>query len=327
MKLHYTHESIRLNGRWDTTNPAYAEATATGSYVEFAFSGHSAMACFDIEGNNDPLLHLWLEVDGVRAEAQIDRYMRVYAPTDGTHVCRIIFKSTSEVYRRWYRPLQSKVSFIGIDVDTPAELPADNRPVIEFVGDSITEGVLTHADYTGGGAEVFPLGQLNRVYQDDVCSTYAWLTAEALDLRPCFMGYGGVGVSKIGCGDVPPAPLSYPYNFDGSPLTRKNPDIIMINHGANDRKGDEGVYLASYRQLLDVIREHNPEARIVSLAAFCGAHHEALGAMIADYNREHGCDIFFVDSFGWIPEEPLHPLRDGHRIVADHLIPILKEWI
>ena len=97
MRLSYTHPSVRLTGRWDTTNPAYAEATATGSYIEFAFTGRTAMACFDIEGNNDPLLHLWIELDGVRVEAQIDRYMRVVASNDGVHVCRILFKSTSEV--------------------------------------------------------------------------------------------------------------------------------------------------------------------------------------------------------------------------------------
>lgn len=327
MRLSYTHESIRLTGRWDTRNPAYAEATATGSYIEFAFRGRNATALFDIEANNTPLLHLWVELDGVRIEATIDRYLRVCAPTDGQHVCRIIFKSTSEVYRRWYLPLQSKVSFIGVNVEAPAALPADKRPIIEFVGDSITEGVLTHADYCEGSPEAFPIDQHNRIYQDDVCETYAWLIAEALDLRPCFMGYGGVGVTHAGCGDVPAAPLSYPYNFEGSPITRQKPDIILINHGANDRRREATEYVENYRHLLEVVRVHNPEARIVTLSAFCGGHHEALGKLIADYNREHGTDILFVDSFGWIPEEPLHPLGDGHTIVVEHLVPILREWM
>ena len=64
MRVSYDHESVRLTGRWDTTNKAYAEATTTGAYIEFAFEGRLAMAMFDISGNNAPYLHLWIQVDG-----------------------------------------------------------------------------------------------------------------------------------------------------------------------------------------------------------------------------------------------------------------------
>lgn len=47
--------------------------------------------------------------------------------------------------------------------------------MIEFVGDSITEGVLIDAECT-----IFTNDQLNRPFEDDVTATYAWLTAEAL---------------------------------------------------------------------------------------------------------------------------------------------------
>ena len=326
MRLPYTHESIRLTGRWDTTKSCFAETTNTGSYIEFAFSGRMALVIFDIEGNNaDPRLHLWFEVDGgARVESVIDRYLRILAPTDGTHVCRIIFKSSTEVHRRWYAPLQNKISFVGIDVDAPAALPADTRKTIEFVGDSITEGVLIDVDFAGESQNLFPAESYNRVYQDDACATYAWLTAKALDLRPIVMGYGAVGVTKGGQGQVPSAPLAYPYNFDGSPISRPEPNFILINHGANDRKVSAEEYLACYGKLLDVVRSLNPHAKIISLSAFCGAHHEELGKFIEDYNASHGDDIFFIDSTGWIEPSPLHPLRDGHKAVAEHLAKLLK---
>lgn len=325
MRICYTHESIRLTGRWDTSNPAFAETTNPGSYIEFAFSGRMALAIFDIEGNNaDPRLHLWIEVDGgARIESVIDRYLRIVAPTDGVHLCRIIFKSSTEVHRRWFAPLQNKISFVGIDTETPISLPADERKTIEFVGDSITEGVLIDTDFAGESQNLFPAESYNRVYQDDACATYAWLTAEALDLRPIVMGYGAVGVTKSGQGRVPAAPLAYPYNFDGSPITRPEPNFILINHGANDRKVSSEEYLAAYGALLDTVRALNPNAKILSLSAFCGAHHEALGSFIEEYNASHGDDIFFIDSTGWIAPEPLHPMRDGHRTIAEHLAKIL----
>ena len=328
MFLPYSNPSIRLTGRWDTTDPRAAQATATGSYIEFAFTGKMALIHFDIENNYVPLLHLWIEVDGgARVESSIDRYIRVVAPTDGTHLCRVIFKGTSESPNRWSAPLQAKVTFLGVTVDAPAPLAPDTRKIMEFVGDSITEGVLIDADYYGDGEPAFPKMQYCRIYEDDVCATYAWLTAETLDFRPIFMGYGAVGVTRAGNGGVPPAMQSYPYNFENSPLTRPAPDVIVINHGANDRPKPAEEYVARYEELLDVIRLHNPTARIVSLSAFCGAHHEALGALIAEYNKKNGTDILFVDSTGWIPEEPLHPMRDGHQTVAEHLVPILQKWL
>jgi lysophospholipase L1-like esterase len=198
------------------------------------------------------------------------------------------------------------------------------------VGDSITEGVLIDVDYYKGfvGAEPASyIDQNNRVYQDDACATYAWLTAERLNLRPIVMGYGAVGATRAGQGKVPPAAEAYPYNFDGSPITRPEPDYILINHGANDRGHSAEEYTEKYAGLLDVIRKMNPHAKIFALSAFCGGHHEALGKLIEEYNRANGTDVVFIDSTGWIPVEPLHPLRDGHNTVAEHLVPILKELL
>ena len=323
MNVSYTHESIRLTGRWDTTNPAYAETTATGSYLEFSFEGDMALFHFDVTTNATPRLHLWIEVDGgARVEAPIDHYLRVKT-NYGKHVVRIIYKGGTENDRRWYHPLTGKVSFVGVAADRPLPIEPDCRKTIEFVGDSITEGVLIDVDYYEGfvgGEPVSYHDAINRAYQDDVCATYAWLTAEALNLRPVFMGYGAVGVTRSGQGKVPAAPLAYPYNFDGSPITRDEPDYIMINHGANDRGRTAEEYTAEYTALLNEIRRLNPHAKLIALSAFCGGQHDALEALIRDYNEKNGTDIAFIDSMGWIPKEPLHPLRDGHAIVAEHLI-------
>ena len=328
MNISYTHESIRLTGRWDTRDPHAATATATGSYIEFAFEGKMALARFDVLTNATPRLHLWISLDGGdMIEAPIDSYLRIIAKEEGKHICRIIYKGGTEQDRRWYAPLTGKVSFLGVQTEKPIPIPADDRKTIEFVGDSITEGVLIDVDYFAEQGEAYPLDQHNRCYQDDVCATYAWQTAEALNLRPIFMGYGAVGATKAGGGKVPAAPLSYPYNFDGSPITREQPDYILINHGANDRAQPVELYLEKYEELLDLIRSMNPDATIISLSAFCGAHHEELGAMIEAYNQKNNCKVHFIDSFGWIPEKPLHPLRDGHTAVAKNLIPLLGKIV
>ena len=102
-------------------------------------------------------------------------------------------------------------------------------------------------------------------------------------------------------------------------------DFVLINHGTNDRGASADTFAAAYRRLLDAVVAKNPQAKIAVITPFCGAFHDELFALVADYNKAHGTDIFVVDTAGWLPLDPLHPLRAGHRKAADRLIPILRE--
>ncbi len=308
-------ESIRLTGRW-FRNDDIAITTACGSYFEAGFTGEYALLHFYIGDNTNPYPHLWISVDGSpRVEAPVDRFLRVTAKGEGPHVVTVIYKSANERQHRWYAPLVGKIAFEGFDADAPAPLPADDRPVIEFVGDSITEGILIDAErhYNDASHSV-----QDRTLQDDVTAGYAWLTAEKLNMRPILMGYGAVGCTHAGSGSVPRAADSYPYCFDGTPIPDVRREFIVINHGANDRRNPDS-YLPCYEELLDVVRRMHPEARIVVLSPFTGYADERLAAFVPDFNARKGADVALILTGGWICPEPVHPLRDGHRTVAAHL--------
>lgn len=311
--------AVRFTGRWDI-NENTATTTAPGGMIEIAFEGTAAVLHFDMEMHMHPYPHIWISVDdGAKIEAALSHVLRVEAPTSGSHVIRVIYKSAVEIQHRWYQPLIGKLRFKGVEAEAAGTLPEDNRKIIEFIGDSITEGVLID-EYN---FEQF--NQNNRPNQDDATATYAYLTAMQLGMKPVIMGYGAVGVTKSGCGSVPKAAEAYPYNFDGSRAKAQNPDLIVINHGANDRRQPVELYTAEYRTLLQVVREINPDAKIVVLSAFCGVYPAELRETVEAFNRETGDSVYFIDSTGWIPEEPLHPLRDGHSIVARHLTEELQK--
>ena len=336
MFVHWYDKSVRLTGRWsrlteDGHDPhlfvqptaAYTTATAPGSSFELAFEGRQVILQFDLGYLGQPFPHLWISVDkGPRIEAPVDRFLRVLADDAGAHVVRVVYKGGMEMLPRWHAPLMGAISFIGAEVDAPGQLPPDNRPIVEFIGDSITEGVLVDADFS-----VCPpntIDQFNRPYQDDSCATYACLAAERLNLRPIFQAYGAVGLTRSGCGSVPRAGLIYPYVFDGVPYTGERPDVVVINHGANDRAASADEYLQRYGELIGLVRERSPEAVVVCLGAFCGAFDRELGEFAESWNRTHDRPVHFISTRGWVPEEPLHPLRSGHRIIADKLVPQLK---
>lgn len=313
-------KSIRMTGRWNITESA-ATSTAPGSMIEIAFYGKDIVLHFDVTTNMHPYPHLWIIVDDQsKVESVVDHVLRIETMIEGKHIVKVIFKGAVEMQHRWYVPLIGKVTFTGYDADKSAELPEDNRKVIEFIGDSITEGVLVDAYHK---YEAFD--QNNRPRQDDATATYAYLTAMALNMRPVIIGYGAVGTSKSGQGAVPKASESYPYNYAGSPAKPSGAAIIVINHGANDRGATAESYIAGYRALLDEVIKLNPDTQIVVLSAFSNVHVPQLQAFVEEYNKEHMMEIKFIDSSGWIPLQPRHPLRDGHRIVSKHLVEELRK--
>lgn len=317
----YDDSSVRLTGRW-FSNGKEATATAAGSKIEFSFRGKMAVMHFNMEFSAQPYPHIWISVDnGARIEAPMDSYLWINASDDGIHTVTVIYKSAVEIQHRWYQPLIGKIAFLGYEADENASLPENTKKIIELVGDSITEGVLIDESYKNN----FTTEQYNRPLQDDVTATYGYLTAEALELEPICMGYGAVGTTKSGCGSVPRAAEAYPYCFNEAPVPDYEPDYILINHGANDKSNGSEKYIDGYEKLLDVIRTMHPDSKIIVLSAFCEVYPEELKFLITKYNKEYNTDILFIDTKGWIPAEPIHPLRDGHKIIAEKLTSILKE--
>lgn len=320
--INVNSESVRLSGRWNVTK-SMAQSTAPGSMIEFAFCGKSAVMHFDISTNEHPYPHLWVRVDdGAKVEVPLAQYLRLEAEDEGNHIVTAVFKGSVERQHRWYQPLIGKVSFCGYEADAPGTLCPDTRKVIEFIGDSITEGVLVDAQYDPG-----KLDQPNRVYQDDVTATYAYLTAGALGLKPVFMAYGATGITRSGQGSVPRAEQAYPYCFDGFPIESENADYIVINHGTNDMAASADVYIDGMESFLNLVRKRNPKSGIAVMVPFYGSFCKELSEFVPVYNRKYSDDVLLVDTTGWLPQNPLHPGRDGHVIAAKKLTDVLRNWI
>lgn len=311
---------IRYTGRWKIGS-AEAVSTANGSYAEFAFSGECAVIEFGIDHCTAPFPRVYISVDnGANVEVPLDKFIRISAE-DGEHFVCMILKGSVELQNRWLHPLESAVSVRSLEADAFLTLPDDNRKTIEFLGDSITEGISIDVErrfvHYGGSRDM--------VFWDDATAGYAWLTAKLLDFRPILMGYGCLGTTQGGAGNLPDAVEAYPYSSDGQPIESANADYIVINHGTNDRRAGRETFFRQYRRLLDVVRERNPRAKIISLTPFCGAWAEEIHEIVETFNRETGGDVHYIDSTGWIPPEPLHPTREGHKTVARKLSAKLKE--
>ena len=322
MRISHLSDAVRYTGRW-AKNTAAAVTTACGASLELAFTGKDCVLFFDVKSNAAPFPHVYLQLDGgAKVDVAIDHYVRVEASDEGNHVLKVILKCSVENYQRWYEPLTSKISFIGAEAEGEGVLLEDNREIIEFIGDSITEGTwVDEQRMTDGNRENYK----NMVFQNDSTATYAYLTAEALGMRPWIMGYGSVGLTKSGGGGVPRVHDAYPYAFHNTSREIPQAKIIVMNHGANDFAASEQEYIDAYQEFIKLVRKINPNAQIVALSAFLGRYPDAVGKMVERYNAETGDSVLFINTSGWIPREPVHPAREGHKVVAEKLVGILRE--
>ena len=318
MKITPKSDKIRYTGRWNI-GESTATSTANGNYFEFMYKGECAVIGFDMTFLAAPFPHIYISVDnGANIEVTLDRFVRISAEYGEHKVC-VIMKSSVELQNRWLYPIQSVVSLLDIEADEFLDLPEDTRKTIEFIGDSITEGIQIDMGHTSYG------NYRDMVYWDDSTAGYAWRTAKALNLRPITMGYGSLGTTRRGAGGVPPVSESYKYYSEGYPMESKEADFIVINHGTNDRGAEKEVFKKKYFEFLCVVRERNPKSKIISLTPFSGCLAKEIKEVVDLYNKETADEVFYIDSTGWVAPEPIHPSRNSHKTISDNLSKIIKE--
>ena len=308
-------EFIRYTGWWEI-NEITASSTANGNYFEFSYFGECAVIGFDISNAKQPVPHVYISVDnGAKIEVPLDKHIRISAKI-GKHDVKVILKSAVELQHRWYTPVETKVSVNEIEADSFNVLAADEREIIEFIGDSITEGLSIDDHYD------------NMIYSGDATAGYAWKTAEMLNMRPVMFGYGGLGITTCGNGGVPAAALSYGFYCNGHPAEALNSKIIVINFGTNDIKcKDKNIYKQKYKEFLSVVRHRNPNSVIIALSPFSGLITKETEDAVENYNQSANDKVFFVNTDGWIDAKPIHPNRYSHTIVSRKLTDTIRKRI
>ena len=162
------------------------------------------------------------------------------------------------------------------------EAPALPSRKLEFIGNSITCG---YGNEGTNKEEHFDYATENHYY------SYASLTARALDAQHWVVARSGIGAyrnyggPKAGTPDSN-MPVQYEYTgyapdpelrrkggFDSErwDFSRYQPDVVCINLGTNDlstNNYDVKLLKQGYQTLLMMVRQHNPQAKIVFL---CGS--------------------------------------------------------
>jgi hypothetical protein len=143
------------------------------------------------------------------------------------------------------------------------------------------------------------------------------------------VGFGKQGVMRTGVGNVPTAPESFPYDFQGSAADPTfAPDVVVLLQGSNDSTVTDEEFAPAYASYLTEVRAADPHAWIFAMEPLIGRHSAAIQADV-----EHAADprMVFVDTDGWLDRhstadytDTVHPTVAGHLKVASRLIPIIS---
>jgi len=314
------HPDIQYLGRWGRLGSSMTTVNS-GSRVVLRFTGRHLAATFDQSTVTHPP-QIYVRIDRAAPvlytvdRDRLDLTPRSLSP-GRIHTLEIAVKDVDERANRWNPPLQSGLQLTGFRLDRdartlPAPAPSNRR--IEFLGDSITQGVRA-------------LGPEIGVTGSDATKDYAWLTGRALRANFRQVGFGAQGILRPGGGQVPAAAEALRFNFAGSPIDPSFvPQAVVVNQGTNDALNavDPQAFQTAYVDYLRRIRATWPGAWIFAMRPLGGyLAQEIAAAVTAAADRR----IVYVDTTGWLTEtgyqDGLHPTYAGHLQVTRRLTPLI----
>ena len=219
-------------------------------------------------------------------------------------------------------------------------LPASALPKykLEFLGDSITAGA-------------YNLGRENEEYPTYMAAESSYLAfgpklARLLGAEYSVIAASGEGVLH-NCGEFGytsdcHATDNYLRSYYNTPSpawqeTGREPDAIILNHGANDFIDyptlDKEVFTKSYQQLLETIRSKHPKSAILCVGPVPPAEDRLASPLIAQAVQAMGDkNMYYVplnkdkpllltEDYG---SDKTHPLARGHEKIVSFLYPILN---
>ncbi len=323
--------NIRYSGRVDQRDPANPVFDWSGVTIETNFSGTSLAVILE-SGSN--LFNV--AIDGEMQVLQTTADETVYQLAEnlpyGEHHLRIFKRTEAQVGRAALR------GFIldGGNKLLPPPPPPSRR--IEFIGDSITAGYGNEGDS--------PTCFFTPATQNGALS-FAGITADHFEAEYSLIALSGVGVVRnFAFADGLSNTTAVDYFrrtvalFPGLDWDFKQwiPDVVVVNLGTNDFSTEpfptQEVFIAGYTNLLTEIRAAYPQATIFATAGpimFADVWWYVETAVARTSQQLNDDQIYYVPIENNLELSEVdygcdyHPNVNGHRKMADQLIPKIAE--
>jgi hypothetical protein len=313
---------VQFYGRWDFSTAGTAITVYSGSHVTARFSGTGISALLDLAHSQSPVTTVTWQIDG---GAWTNGNVAATLPlatglAPGEHDVVFMARGMEELFNRWNPPVVASLNFRGFDVLGGALIPTARpaRYKIEFIGDSLTEGVRIVPENAGGDPG-----------HTDGHLAYPCQTALALGAEWRQVGFGHQGILQAGHGNVPVAADSFAWVYATVPRDAWVADMVVLNQGTNDRDASSTAFRPEFARYLGIIRAGYPQAKIAVLRTFGGYREADIAAEVAARVAAGDSNMFYVDTTGWLTiadyTEGLHPNLQGTAKITALLVPELRK--
>lgn len=241
-------------------------------------------------------------IDGAEPVRQRITNGKVDLPDNGKHTVRIIADGMTESEGKW----KDEKGFALKNV-IPAEggkifgIRPQNK-VIFYYGDSITEGVRAlnmNANSNGNSA----------------VNAYPWFCSEKLGAVTYSVGYGASGVTVAGSFNTFQNAIDY-YSLGRKVDDGVIPDVIVINHGTNDRNVSAETFKAELISSIRRLREKYPQVPIVYMIPFIQSHAQTIEDVMSVFENTY---IIQTDEWNLTYTDVFHPNPQGAKIAGENL--------
>ncbi|MBC6910116.1 hypothetical protein DT304_02175, partial [Lactobacillus reuteri] len=224
-----------------------------------------------------------------RAQANLEK---IDIPLDSIlHTIEIMAAGNSDIDEVW----QGNEGFAikNIYLDNGAIMAAPQRPVVNFIGDSITAGCWVVGNHPAAD------------YRPE--TNYAGICADLLNVDSVRIAYSAGGVLRPATGGVPTADV-FLGKIDNQTLwTPNHPDLNVINLGVNDRRFPLTQFIAAFDLFIQQVKLTFPHAPLAIMIPFS----QTFASAIRTIATKHNCSIIETKTWHHSFTDGLHPDQAG----------------
>lgn len=244
-------------GRWfekEIAGDIHMVSVTDGSMVYFLVKGSlSVEITFSLITNYGTPQYCY-SIDGEAPVRQSINKKTIPLPDDDYHTVRIIMDGMAENEGKWENEKGFAIkSIIPMDGGVIYGIRPTGK-IIFYYGDSITQGTNSRQD-----------GRF--MMNNSATTAYPWFCSENLNAVMYSIGYGGSGIVREG--SFRPMCNAITHYSANRPVEKSVlPDVIVINHGHNDKAVTDTVFREKLVETLILLQNVYPDAQIVYVIPF-----------------------------------------------------------
>lgn len=303
-------------GRWTVkkiNNMPTLYTTNLGSYLRFKISNAKKCQITVLPNQNSlsPSQVFAFRIDSgkwQRAQASLEK---IDIPLDSTlHTIEIMAAGNTDIDEVW----QGNEGFAikNIYLDNGEIMAAPQRPVVNFIGDSITAGCWVVGNHPAAD------------YRPE--TNYAGICADLLNVDSVRIAYSAGGVLRPATGGVPTADVFLGKIDAQTSWTPNHPDLNVINLGVNDRRFPLAQFIAAFDLFIQQVKLTFPHTPLAIMIPFS----QTFASEIRKIATKHACSIIETKTWHHSFTDGLHPDQAGAiaegKMLAQALQPLLSQF-